>query len=136
MRAHKIRLISHVNPKNHQQQVLRRHRTKKFRGLLALPSKKKRFIRPWWHSPSVSQIIATTKAIENCNIPPLIIQHIFSVMAQVKYPTRPSRARKKWLEPLVVDGTRVYLSCHVEGDKIVVTHIGLPKGGFETKSEK
>ena len=101
-----------------------------------MPSKKKRFVRPWWHSPSVSQIVATTEAIEKCGLPPLIIQRIFSVMAQVKYPTRPYGARRRWLERLVVDGTRVHLSCHVEGDKIVVTHISLPKGGFEPKSEK
>jgi len=101
-----------------------------------LPSKKKKFIRPWWHSPRVSQIFATTEAIEKCGLPPLIIQRIFFVMTQDKYPTRPSRARKKWLERLVVDEARVYLSCHVEGDKIVVTHIRLPKGGFERKKRK
>lgn len=92
--------------------------------------------RPWWHSPYVDQIMATDRAIERCKLHSLIIQRIFSAMAKKKYPTRPRRARRKWLENVTVDGVRCHLSCIVEADKIVVTNISLPKGGFERLSKK
>jgi len=49
-------------------------------------------------------------------------------MAEKKYPTRPRRAKKNWLEEVLVDGGKVYLSCHVEEEKIVVTNIDVRKG--------
>jgi len=95
--------------------------------MLAVPSRKRRQ-RPWWYSPSIDQIIATPDAIKRCRLPPLIIQRIFAEMARTPYPTRPTRARRRWLEPLTVDGAECQLSCHVEEDKIVVTNINILKG--------
>jgi len=92
--------------------------------------------RPWWYSPTVDQIIATDDAIERCGLHSLIIQRIFTAMANKKYPTRPKRAKKSWLENLTVSGVKCQLSCVIEEDKIVVTNIRLPKGGFERTYKK
>lgn len=99
-----------------------------------MSSRKRRYERPWWHSPTVDQIMVTTDAIERCRLPPLIIQRIISVMAEKKYPTRPKRAKRNWLEKLLVDGAKVYLSCHVEKEKIVVINIDVRKG-FEKRKK-
>ena len=96
-----------------------------------MPSGGRRRERPWWHKPNIEDIYAKPEEIRRCRLPPLIITRIFNAMTEVKYPTRPRRAKRKWLENLTVDGVRVQLSCHVEGDHIVVTNINLPRGGFE-----
>ena len=105
-------------------------------GLQAVSSRKKRYERPWWHSPTVNQILVTTDAMERCRLPPLIIRRIISAMAEKKYPSRPKRAKKNWLENLLVDGAKVYLSCHVEEEKIVVTNINVRKGALEKKKRR
>lgn len=100
-----------------------------------MPSKKKsQYRRPWWYSPEINRITATTGTVRRCGLPPLIIQRIFSAMAKEKHPTtRPNRARKSWLENLIVDGVKCRLSCHIENDMnmIVVTYISVPKGAFK-----
>ncbi len=98
-----------------------------------MSSRKRRRKRPWWHSPTVDQITVTPEEIVRCRLPALIIQRFLSVMTKVKYPTRPWRAKKNWQENLLVDGAKVYLSCHVEDEKIVVTYIDVRKGAFEKK---
>jgi len=54
-------------------------------------------------------------------------------MSEARHLTRPWRARRRWLEDLDVGEVRVKLSCVVEDDKIVVTNIDLPHGGFERR---
>ena len=92
-----------------------------------LPDRKERE-ELWWFSPSVHQIIATDKAIKRCNLPPLLIQRIFTTMAEARYPTRPKRAKTSWLEPVCVDGVTYQLSCMLDKEEkmIVVKNIRTP----------
>ena len=84
---------------------------------------------PWWYSPSRFQVIATPKAIRYCKLPPLLIQKILSTLADAKFPTRPKRAKRNWVEPVCTDGTMYQLSCYVDINQkmIVVTNIRIPK---------
>lgn len=101
-----------------------------------MPPRKRAKEPPWWHSPTIEQIYVTPKAIRRCKLPALIIQRISSCLADQKYPTRPRRARRNWLEELDVDGVRVKLSCVVERELLVITNIELPRGGFERIKRK
>jgi hypothetical protein len=91
-----------------------------------LPSRKKKE-DPWWYSPTEFQIIATERAIRRCQLHPLLIQKIFVAMAKRRYPTRPKRAKRKWVELVCVDDVFYQLSCHVNEDMIVVTNISINK---------
>jgi len=93
-----------------------------------LSSRKKRE-DPWWYSPSIFQIIATDKAIRRCQLAPLLIQKILNTLAKVRYPTRPKRARKNWVENVWVDGIMYQLNCFVDEKTkmIVATDIRAPK---------
>jgi len=86
-----------------------------------MPSREKQE-DPWWFSPSVFQMIATDKAIRRCQLSSLLIQKILSTLAKARYPTRPKRARKNWVENVCVDGTMYQLNCYVdENTKMIVT---------------
>lgn len=84
---------------------------------------------PWWFSPSIFQVIATDKAIRRCQLPALLIQRILYVLATTRYPSRPKRARKNWIENVFVDGVLYQLNCFVDENTkmIVVTDIRAPK---------
>jgi hypothetical protein len=94
-----------------------------------LPSNKKQKGDLWWFSPSIFQIIATPKALKRCELDPILIQKIFCTMANARYPTRPKRARKNWVENVTVDGALYQLNCFVDENPkmIVVTDIRPPK---------
>lgn len=85
---------------------------------------------PWWYYPYVNEIIPTEKAIKRCRLHPLKIQQILSTMARARFPTRPKRAKKSWLEPVCVDYVTYQLSCHIDAREhaIVVTNIRVPRG--------
>ena len=84
---------------------------------------------PWWYSPTRFQVIATPKAIRNCELPALLIQKILNALADSRFPTRPRRAKRKWVEPVCVGEAMYQLSCSVDviEKMIVVTNIRPPK---------
>lgn len=92
-----------------------------------MASKKKE--DPWWFSPSIFQVQATDKAIRCAHLDSLLLQKIFYTLAKARYPTRPRRARKNWIENVYVDGTMYQLNCFIDENAkmIVVTDIRSPK---------
>lgn len=99
-------------------------------------SSRKKKEDPWWYSPSIFEIIPTEKAIRRCQLHSLLIQKILIAMANARFPTRPRRAKRNWVEPVYVDGAMYQLSCHVDGKEkvIVVTNIRPPKKMRRTRT--
>jgi hypothetical protein len=58
-----------------------------------------------------------------------LLSKIFDALAKARYPTRPKRARRNWVENVSVGGTMFQLNCFVDENTkmIVVTNIRAPK---------
>jgi hypothetical protein len=80
---------------------------------------------PWWFSPSIFDVVAIDKVYQQSKLPPLLIQKVLHALAEARFPTRPRRAKKEWVESVYVDGTTFVLSCHIDQNekKIVVKNI-------------
>ena len=90
---------------------------------------------PWWYSPTRFQVIATPEAIRKCELSPLLIVKITNALADSRFPTRPRRAKRKWVESVCVEGAMYQLTCCVDTTEkmIVITYIRPPKRMRRTK---
>lgn len=102
-----------------------------------MPSRKEKE-DPWWFKPLDLQIFVTEKAVRKCKLHSLKIQAIITAMVKAKYPTRPRRAKRSWVEPVCVDGEFYHLSCHIDNDekRIVVKNIRVPRKVRRTKRHR
>jgi hypothetical protein len=91
--------------------------------------------KPWWiTSVSLFDVMFTPDAIKQATdhkLHALTLDKIASAVANKPFPTRPKRARHKWLEQVIVDGVRYELSCCVDDyenhEFIVVSNIRIHK---------
>ena len=63
------------------------------------------------------------------NVPPILVLHAKQELERViEAREKKPRAKKKWLEILIVDGHKLGLGCHMIGDTIWVSKIETMKG--------
>jgi hypothetical protein len=89
-----------------------------------LPSKKRKDDPPWFH-PTLDDVLVDPEVYEKSKLTNLTINKIKNAVVMNKNSSRPTRARKTWIEPVTVEGQKYGPSCRIEDGKIV---IGLIKG--------
>lgn len=92
-----------------------------------MPSKKKKDDPPWFH-PSPDDILVDPDVYDKSKLPVLTINQIKAAIINNKSCSRPTGAKKTWIEPVTVEGQKYGPSCRIEEGKIVIGQIKGLKG--------
>lgn len=91
---------------------------------------------PWWFSLDVWDIIPNSQVLQEINY--ALLQKIINALANAKYPSRPKKAKTKWVEAVIVDNVKHIISCRIDeaNEKVVITYIRTPKKRIEKKPRR
>lgn len=95
--------------------------------MCTLPSKKTKVDPPWFH-PGPEDVLVDPDIYEKSKLTNLTISKIKDAIVKNTSHSRPTGARKKWIEPVVVEGQKYGASCKIEDGKIVIGYLSGLKG--------
>ena len=89
-----------------------------------MPSHKDK-VDPWWFTLGFWDVIPSAKVLREYNH--ALLQKITYAFISARYTDRPKKAND-WTEPVIIDGAKYTLSCHIDETniKIVITFIRTP----------